>query len=107
MAARRVAPPARRRGRTTVAIALIGAFIVAVCVVARRSYGRALQRDLAGIERTRTQLSGEVIKLEADIRSASSRNRLAPLVEATLGMRVPSDTQVIDVQVTEAAHVAP
>ena len=106
MAARRVAPP-RRRGRTTVALALFGAFIVAMSVVARRSYGRALQRDLAGIERTRTQLSGEVIKLEADIRSASSRSRLAPLVESTLGMRVPADTQVIDLQVTEAPHVAP
>ena len=106
MAARRVAPP-RRRGRTTVALALFGALIVAMSVVARRSYGRALQRDLAGIERTRTQLSGEVIKLEADIRSASSRSRLAPLVESTLGMRVPADTQVIDLQVTEAPHVAP
>ncbi len=43
-----------------------------------------------------------MIKLEADIRSASSRNKLAPLVESTLGMRVPSDTQVIDLQVIEA-----
>ena len=106
MAARRVAPP-RRRGRTTVFLALIGACVVFFGVVARRSYGRSLQRDLAGIERTRTQLSGEVIKLEADIRSASSRNRLAPLVEADLGMRVPADTQVIDLQITEVPRVAP
>lgn len=105
MAARRVAPA--RRGRTTAFIALIGAAVVFFSVVARRSYGRALQRDLAGIERTRTQLSGEVIKLEADIRSASSRNRLAPLVETTLGMRVPADTQVIDLQITGAPRVAP
>jgi len=105
MATRRVAP--RRRGRTTVALALVGFFIVAMSVVARRSYGRSLQRDLSGIERTRTQLSGEVLKLESEIRSASSRNRLAPLVESTLGMRVPADTQVIDLQVTEVPHVAP
>ena len=105
MAKSRVAP--RRRGRTTVAVFLLGFLIVTVCVIARRSWGQALQRDLSGIERTRTQLSGEVIKLEADIRSASSRNRLAPLVESTLGMRVPSDTQVIDLQVTEVPHVAP
>jgi len=105
MATRRVAP--RRRGRTTVALALLGFFIVAVSVIARRSWGRALQRDLSGIERTRTQLSGEVIKLESEIRSASSRNRLAPLVESTLGMRVPADTQVIDLQVTEVPRVAP
>jgi len=105
MATRRVAP--RRRGRTTVALALVGFFIVAMSVIARRSWGRAMQRDLSGIERTRTQLSGEVIKLESEIRSASSRNRLAPLVESTLGMRVPADTQVIDLQVTEVPRVAP
>jgi cell division protein FtsL len=105
MAARRVAP--RRRGRTTVAIALIGFLIVAVCVVGRRSYGRALQRDLSGIERTRTQLTGDVLKMDADISTAASRSRLAPLVESTLGMRVPSDTQVIDLPVQEATHVAP
>lgn len=105
MAKTRVAP--RRRGRTTVALFLLGFLIASVGVIARRSWGRALQRDVAEIERTRIQLSGDVIRLEADIRSASSRNRLAPLVESSLGMRVPSDTQVIDLQVLEAARVTP
>jgi len=105
MAKSRVAP--KRRGRTTVALFLLGFLIITVGVIARRSWGRALQRDLTSIELTRTQLSGEVIKLESEIRSASSRNRLAPLVESKLGMRVPSDTQVIDLQVQEAARVAP
>lgn len=105
MAKSRVAP--RRRGRTTVAFFLLGFLIVTVGIVARRSWGRAMQNDLTNIERTRTQLSGDVIKLEADIRAASSRNKLAPLVESTLGMRVPSDTQVIDLQVQEAPRVAP
>jgi len=105
MAKSRVAP--KRRGRTTVALFLLGFLIITVGVIARRSWGQALQRDLTGIERTRTQLSGEGIKLESEIRSASSRNRLAPLVESKLGMRVPSDTQVIDLQVQEAARVAP
>jgi cell division protein FtsB len=107
MAARRVAPPARRRGRTTVFLALAGFLIVTVAVIARRSYGRTLQRDLSGIERTRTQLSGEVIKLEADIRSATSRNRLVPLVESTLGLRIPADTQVTDLPVVEVPRVTP
>ncbi len=105
MAARRVAP--RRRGRTTVAIALIGFLIVAVCVVGRRSYGRSLQRDLSGLERTRTQLTGDVMKANADISTAASLTRIRPLVESTLGMRMPSDTQVIDLPVQEASHVAP
>jgi cell division protein FtsL len=88
-------------------MALIGFLVATVLVIARRPAGRALQRDLTALERTRTQLTGEVTKLEADIRSASSRTRLAPLVESTLGMRVPSDTQVIDLQVQEVSHVAP
>jgi cell division protein FtsL len=105
MAKSSVAP--RRRGRTTAALALIGFLIVAVSVVARRSAGRTLQRDLTMQERTRTQLSGEVTKLEADIRSASSFTRLRPLVESTLGMRVPADTQVVDLQVMEGTRGAP
>jgi len=106
MAKSRVAAP-RRRGRITLAIGLLGFLIVTVGVVARRSAGRGLMKDHAALDRTRTQLSGEVVKLEAEIRSASSRNRLAPLVESRLGMRVPSDTQVIDLPVTEAPRVAP
>ncbi len=105
MAARRVAP--KRRGRTMMPLFLLGFLIVTVAVIARRSYGRTLQRDLSGIERTRTQLSGEVLKLEIEIRTASSRSRLAPLVESTLGMRMPSETQVIDLPVQEVPRVAP
>ncbi len=99
MAARRVTP--KRRGRTLVPLFLIGFLIIAIGVVTRRAYGRSLQRDLAVIERTRTQLSGEVLKLDADLRTASSRNRIVPLVEATLGMRMPADTQTIDVPAEE------
>jgi cell division protein FtsL len=105
MAARRVAP--RRRGRTTVALFLVGFLVVAVGVVSRRYYGQKLQRDLTGIERTRTQLAGEVTTLDAQIRSASSGNRIIPLAQATLGLRIPADTQVIDLPAPEAAHVAP
>jgi cell division protein FtsL len=88
-------------------MALIGFLILAVSIIARRSAGRALQRDLTMQERTRTQLSGEVTKLEAEIRSASSFTRLRPLVESTLGMRVPADTQVVDLQVMEATRGTP
>jgi cell division protein FtsL len=105
MAAKRVAP--RRRGRTTVFLALIGFFIVAVSVVFRRSYGRSLQRDLAGIERTRTQLSGDVLRLTNEIRFNSSTTQLVPLAENKLGMRMPADTQVIDLPVPEVPRVAP
>jgi cell division protein FtsL len=105
MAKRPVTPG--RRGRTTVALGLMGFLIVTVAVVARRSWGRSLQRDLDGIERTRTQLTGEAVKLRAEISTASSRNRIIPLVESSLGMRVPAETQVIDLPVSEGARVTP
>ena len=66
-----------------------------------------MQLELNALQRSRTQLRGEVVRIEADIRSASSFNRLARVVESSLGMRVPADTQVIDLQVTEVARVAP
>ena len=105
MAARRVAP--KRRGRTTVALFLLGFLIVTVGIASRRAYGRTLQKDLTGIERTRAQLSGEIIRLEAEVRTASSRNNLGPVVEATLGLHAPSEAQVIDLPVTEDDRGAP
>jgi hypothetical protein len=35
------------------------------------------------------------VRLEAEIRDASSRAQLIPIAEAKLGMHVPADTQVV------------
>lgn len=92
---RRKTPRGRPRGRTIVALALVGFVLVAVGVIWRRSHGFAGQRELRALEQRRTQLEAERAKLELEIRDLSSRARLAPVVEQRLGMRYPSDSQVV------------
>ena len=83
------------RGRSIVALVL-GAFIlVASGVIWRRSYGFEQDREMRRLATRQSALEAERVKLLNDIREASSRARLAPLVEKRLQMRVPHDTQVI------------
>ena len=86
------------RGRGIVALVLVGFVLVAVGVIWRRSYGFSHEREIATLEQKRTQLEGERARLELEIRDLSSRARLAPVVEQRLGMRIPSDSQVIDIR---------
>lgn len=83
------------RGRSIVALVL-GAFIlVASGVIWRRSYGFRQDTEMRRLAARQSALEAEREKLLNDIREASSRARLAPLVEKRLQMRVPHDTQVI------------
>jgi hypothetical protein len=92
VAKRRVA---RRRGRSTVALVLIGFVLVASGVIWRRSFGIAESRDIRALERERVQLVGTKAKLESEIRALSGRGKLAPVAEQRLNMHVPNDTQVV------------
>lgn len=90
--------PAKRSPRSRarlVPLLLVGFLLVATGVIWRRSYGLAQARELARLERQRTTLVAERIRLEGEIRAARSRARLLPLAEARLGMRVPPDSNVI------------
>ena len=83
------------RGRSIVALVL-GAFIlVASSVIWRRSRGFERDRELRSLQARQSALEAEKVKLLNDIREASSRARLAPLLERRLDMRVPHDSQVI------------
>ena len=93
----------RPSGRSVVAILLVGFVLVAVGVIWRRSYGFSREREIATLEQKRTQLEGERARLELEIRDLSSRARLAPIAEQRLGMRIPSDSQVIDIRRSAAA----
>jgi cell division protein FtsL len=86
---------ARGRGRSIVAIALLGFLLVATGVIWRRSYGIARARELRDLDRRRVQLEAQRAKLESEIRELSSRATLAPIAEQRLYMHVPSDTQVV------------
>jgi cell division protein FtsL len=81
---------------------LVGFVLVAVGVIWRRSFGFSREREISALERRRTQLEGERARLELEIRDLSSRARLASIAEQRLGMRVPSDSQVIDIRRTSA-----
>jgi hypothetical protein len=83
------------RGRWIVAAVLIGFVITTTAVIARRSYGDAQARKMSAVESRLRQLRNERVRVEADIRDASSRVRLIPIAEAKLGMHVPADTQVV------------
>jgi cell division protein FtsL len=80
---------------------LLVVLLVLFAIIWRRTEGRARQRTLADLERQRVQLEGRAAALDAELRALSSRNRLASVVETTLGMHVPSDSQVVDLQVVE------
>jgi cell division protein FtsL len=83
------------RGRWILAAILVGFVIVTAAVIARRSYGDSQARQMSALESRIRDLRNERVRLEGEIRDASSRGRLIPIAEARLGMHVPADTQVV------------
>lgn len=85
----------KKRGRPLFVMLLVGFLMVATGVIARRTFGIGQARDIRARETQRDALEAARVQLEVDIRDASSRARLGPVVERRLNMRVPSDSQVI------------
>lgn len=83
------------RGRSRLFLALFGFVLVATGVIWRRSTGIAQSREIRALEQRRAALEAQRAALEGAIRDASSRARLARTAEERLGMRIPSDSQVI------------
>lgn len=83
------------RGRSVVALVLVGFVLLATGVIWRRSIGTARAREQQLLEQQRAALEAERAKLKGDIRDASSRAKLARLAEERLNMHVPNDSQVI------------
>ena len=83
------------RGRALIALGLVGFVLVAMGVIWRRSVGVNQAGAIKELESNRADLEARRAALEADIRDATSRTRLGRIAEDRLGMRVPSDTQVI------------
>jgi cell division protein FtsL len=86
------------RGRSVVALVLVGFVLVATGVIWRRSYGNARAREQQRLEQQRGALEAERAKLQGDIRDASSRGSLAKVAEERLNMPIPSDSLVIYLQ---------
>jgi cell division protein FtsL len=86
----------RARGRSVVAVVLVGFVLVASGVIARRVLGVQWQIEIRKLQERRTALDAERIRLESAIRDASSRARLQPIAEQRLNMHIPTaDQQVI------------
>ncbi len=83
------------RGRSMVALVLVALVLLASLVIWRRSVGIAGAQEMRELGQTRLQLEGDRARLARDIRAASSREKLVPIAEQRLGMRVPSDGQMI------------
>lgn len=83
------------RGRSIVALVLLGFVLIAAGVIWRRSTGIARARDESRLEQRRAALVAERARLEGDIRDASSRARLARVAEERLKMQIPNDSQVV------------
>ena len=85
----------KRGGVSLIVFALFGFLVVATGVIARRTFGIGQARNIRARELQRDGLDAERVKLETEIRDASSRARLGPVVERRLHMYVPADSQVI------------
>src|SRR5678815_1614503 len=88
----------RRRGRSVVALTLFGFVLVATSVIWRRTFGQSQSRIVQQLERQRSDLRAQRAQLQREIRDAASREKLMPLVEQRLRLRMPSDSQVIVIE---------
>lgn len=93
MAARRVSRGPR--GRLRVALILVGFVLVASAVITRRTIGAGNASELLELDRKRASLVAERARLVGEIGAATSLAQLEPVVNQRLGMRRPSDGQLI------------
>lgn len=95
------------RGRSVIALALLGFFVVATGVIWRRSLGIAQADKLRELGERRAALTAQEAALDGAIRDASSRAKLAPIAEQQLGMRIPPESLVIIIPRPERAPPQP
>jgi cell division protein FtsL len=82
-------------GRLRFALLLLGFVAIASGVVLRRTYGISAAREIQAMDTRRSSLVAERRRLESEIRIASSRDKLLPVAERRLQMRVPTESQVV------------
>ena len=92
MAKKRVASSGRGRFRLAVLLALF--LVISGVVILRRSFGNRGAREILDLDNRRAGLVAERLRLESEIRAASSRARIQPVAEQRLQMHVPPDSLV-------------
>jgi len=83
------------RRRSIVAIILVGFVLVATGVIARRVYGVSQSTRLRNLERQLDALRAERIRVDAEVRDASSRSRLQAIAEQRLNMHIALPEQQV------------
>ena len=83
------------QGRLRLAMFLAAFLVISGGVILRRSYGNRASREFIVLESQRAAMVAQRLRLEGEIRAASSRARLQPVAEQRLHMQVPADSQVI------------
>jgi cell division protein FtsL len=82
-------------GRLRLTMLLIVFLLISGTVILRRSWGNRGARELHDLDSQRAGLVAERLRLEAEIRAATSRARIEPIAVQRLNMHVPADSQVI------------
>jgi hypothetical protein len=82
------------RGRTAIAIGLASFLVVTTSVVWRRARGSTAAIRLHELGARIDELHARRARLEGEVRRASSQVELVPRMQR-LGLRLPSDSQVI------------
>lgn len=83
-------------GRMRLVVLMLAFLVITGGVILRRTFGIAAASELRDLESKRAATINEKLRLEGEIRAASSRARLLPVAEG-LGLRVPADSQVVSI----------
>jgi hypothetical protein len=83
------------RGRTAIALGLLTFLVVTTSVVFRRAKGSAAATRLHQLGAQVDELRAQRTRLDGEVLRASSQGVLGPKAQR-LGLRIPSDSQVID-----------
>jgi hypothetical protein len=92
MATRRVAGT----GRLRIVLLMLAFLVITGGVILRRAFGISAATELRDLEARRAAMISDKLRLEGEIRAASSRGRLLPVAER-LNLHVPADSQVISI----------
>lgn len=85
-----------KAGRWIVAGGLIAFVLVSATVIGRRSYGHSEGLQLTQLQRRKSNLESERVRLEQQIRNASTRSVIVPIAERVLGMHLPTESQMVN-----------
>jgi len=85
-----------RRSGWIRAVGWLGAFLVSLSLVIwRQSAGVALERELRSVEAEASVIEAELYELGRNLRALEGRSRVVRYARDELGMRMPSDEEVI------------